>query len=139
MKESFRKQLYVFLGLSVLIVYVIGSTGQDTGSNSGSSDKTFISAPKEPRVAIEGVKLDKKDSNAWAVVGKVRNLESYKIKGYVKIKFIDSNGDVVKTHSAYVNDLDLLEPGQAGNFEFFASPKDYDGVVNFKVIFVARK
>ena len=89
-------------------------------------------------VSIEGLNLKKELSNAWAIAGKVRNMESSSIKGYVKIKFLDSEGDITKTVKAYVNDMDPIEPGQAGPFEYWTSPSDFSGVSNYQVIFVDR-
>ena len=51
---------------------------------------------------------------------------------------VDSNGDIVKTYSAFVNGGDPLKPGQAGPFEYWTNPDDFDGVVDFQVIFVSR-
>ncbi|MFC1567465.1 hypothetical protein ACFL3R_01340 [Thermodesulfobacteriota bacterium] len=86
-------------------------------------------------VEAENVRIVKEHSNAWAVKGMVRNLENHSIKGYVKIKFLNSQGDVLKTAKTYVNDRDPLSPGQAGSFEYWASPSDFQGVVNFQIIF----
>ena len=95
-----------------------------------------LSAAK--KVEVEGVRINKKSSTGWAVIGKIRNLENSPIKGYVKIKFLDSNGDIVKTYTAFVNGGDPLKPGQAGPFEYWTDPDDFDGVVDFQVIFVSR-
>jgi len=89
-------------------------------------------------VRAENVRIVKEHSNAWAVKGMVRNLENHSIKGYVKIKFLNSQGDILKTANAYVNDGDPLSPGQAGAFEYWTGPKDFQGVVNFQVIYKDR-
>ena len=98
----------------------------------------FISIAFASEVSVEGLTLKKEHSNAWAIAGKVRNLESSPIKGYVKIKFLDSKGDITKTVKAYVNDMDPIGPGQAGPFEYWTSPSDFSGVSNYQVIFVDR-
>jgi len=86
-------------------------------------------------VRIENVQIDKAHSNAWAVKGMVRNLENHSIEGYVKIKFLNAQGDIVKSALTYVNAGDPLNPGQAGPFEYWTEPENFTGVVNFQVLF----
>ena len=86
-------------------------------------------------VEIESVRTVQEYSDGWCVRGMVRNLENHPIKGYVKIKFLNSMGDVVRSHLASVNDADHIAPGQAASFEYYASPKEFSGVVDFHVIF----
>lgn len=89
-------------------------------------------------VEIESVRTVQEYSNAWCVRGMVRNLENHPIKGYVKIKFLNSVGDVVRSHMASVNDGDHIAAGQAACFEYYGSPKEFRNVVNFQVIFKDR-
>ena len=86
-------------------------------------------------VKIENVKIGQSNPVAWCVSGMVRNLENHPIKGYVKIKFLNSRGDIARSYSAFVNDNDPIAPGQAASFEYFGSPEEFEGVVDFQVIF----
>lgn len=86
-------------------------------------------------VKIEGVRTVQEYSDGWCVRGMVRNLENHPIKGYVKIKFLNSIGDVVRSHLSSVNDGDHIAPGQAASFEYYTSPKEFNGVVDFQIIF----
>ena len=86
-------------------------------------------------VGIENLSVDKTKTRSLGVKGLVRNLENHPIKGYVKIKFLNNQGDIIKSALTYVNDGDPLNPGQAGVFEYWCYKKDAIGVVNFKVIF----
>ena len=85
-------------------------------------------------VMVEDVKM-KNVPGACRVFGKIRNLENHAIKGYVKIKFLDANNDIIKTTKTYVNDLDPVEPGQAGPFDYYTEPENCDDVVGFNVLF----
>lgn len=99
----------------------------------------FISNPVlASNVKIESVRTVQEYSDAWCIRGMVRNVENHPIKGYVKIKFLNSLGDVVRSHSASVNDGDSIAPGQATFFEYYADPKEFKNVVNFQVIFKDR-
>jgi len=94
-------------------------------------------------VRVENVSIDnttyynKYEGRAltWGVRGMGRNMENHPIKGYVKMKFLTSGGDIVKSVSAYVNDGDPINPGQAGSFEYWTNREDFDGVRDFQVIF----
>ena len=88
-------------------------------------------------VRVESVNLYKYGS-AWAVKGQIRNLENHPIKGYAKIKFLNSRGDIVASHSARVNDLDPIKSGQSASFEYYDIPSEFEDVVNFQVIFEDR-
>ena len=87
-------------------------------------------------VRIEDVRVDKKIRNAWAVKGKVKNRESHSIKGYVKIKFLNWRGDVMKSVTTTVNGGDLIKPQQAAPFEYYAEPEEFEGATKFDVIFI---
>ena len=86
-------------------------------------------------VKFENVKTGLSNPVAWSVSGMVRNLENHPIKGYVKIEFLNSRGDVTKSYNAYVNDGDPIAPSQAALFVYFASPEEFEGIVDFQVIF----
>ncbi len=66
----------------------------------------------------------------------IRNETSSKIKGYAKIKFLNSKGDITHTTKCFVNDRAYLNPGQAGVFEYFTLPKNFEGVIDFDVEFI---
>ena len=69
--------------------------------------------------------------------GKCGN-RNHPIKGYVKIKFLNARGDIVKTVNAYVNSLDPFNPGQAAPFEYWDDPSEFEGITDFQVIFKDR-
>ena len=89
-------------------------------------------------VSVENVRIDKSISNAWGVIGQIRNNTSMPIKGAVKIKFINSKGDIVYSGRAFVNDGDYFKPGQAANFKYFVEPEKFNDVVDFKIIFYEK-
>ena len=65
----------------------------------------------------------------------IRNNSSSDIKGAVKIKFLNSKGDAVHNARAKLNDGDPIKPGQAGSFEYFAKPENFDDVTDFNIEF----
>ena len=72
----------------------------------------------------------------WAIEGSVRNLEDHPIKGYVKIRFLNSNGSIVKSAAAAVNDAQPVAPGAVGAFVYQAFSSYFSGVEDFAVVFV---
>jgi hypothetical protein len=72
----------------------------------------------------------------WAIEGWVRNLEAHPIKGYVKIKFLNSNGSIVKSVAAAVNDAQPIEPSEVGAFVYQTFSSYFRGVADFDVVFV---
>ena len=108
-----------------------------TPSNSGLKDSSTINNPvrSSPKYKVENVRIEKDHSNAWGVKGMIRNVSSANISGAVKIKFINSNGDIVHSTRAYVNDGDPIKPGQAGPFEYFVAPKVFEDLSKFDVEF----
>lgn len=107
-----------------------------TDSSNYSYSKPSPVIEKNANVSVEDLTVNKSIKNAWCVKGKIRNQESKALKGYVKIKFLDSKGDVLKSAMAPVNGNDSLNPGQAGVFEYFTSPNDFKNVTHYDVIFV---
>lgn len=89
-------------------------------------------------VSVENVRISKDHSSTWAVKGLIRNKTAYAIKGAVKIKFVNSNGDIVNSKRAYVNGGDFFDSGQAASFEYFADSEEFNDVVDFQVIFYER-
>lgn len=120
---------WVLLIIAILLAFFY-FYGKNSGSTSTDSYSTIA-----VNVSVENVRISKDYSNAWAVKGSIRNNTTHSIKEAVKIKFINSNGDIVYTNRAYVNGGDSFEAGQAANFEYFTDPKTFDDVVNFKVEF----
>ena len=90
------------------------------------------------KTKVENIQIKKKNSNALAVTGLIRNISSSEIKGAVKIKFLNSKGDIVHNNRAKVNDGDPIKPGQAGIFEYFTSTDKFDTVIDFEVEFYER-
>jgi len=90
-------------------------------------------------VFVEDVLLIKdRYPGTWGVRGKVHNLSDSPVKGTVTIKFLDSSGDIISSTHARVNDGDPINSNQAAHFEYWASERDFEGVVDFKVIFKER-
>lgn len=116
-----------------LTIAILTSCRLDT-SNKESTNSSSTSTKKK----VENVQIKKEHSNAWAVTGMIRNNSSLEIKGAVKIKFLNSRGDVVHNTRAKVNDGDPIKPGQAGNFEYFTDPDKFDDVTDFDVKFYER-
>lgn len=133
---------YVIIGLVVFYygvkyynsVVAIQHPTSDTSSITNSSIAKIRS-----RVYSEKVHVDKSNDYAYVVKGLVRNNESRPVKGYVKIKFLNSTGDVLYNTETRVNGGDLLSSGQAGSFEYFTKPENFKDVIDFKVIFVEQK
>lgn len=108
------------------------------GKNSSSSSTNDPYSTSTTNVSVENVRISKDHSNAWAVKGSIRNNTTHSIKGAVKIKFINSNGDIVHSNRAYVNGGDSFSPGQSANFEYFTVPETFNDVVDFQVEFYER-
>jgi hypothetical protein len=88
-------------------------------------------------VEIGEVTLDQTSNPSfWAIEGSVRNLEGHFIKGYVKIWFLNANGNIVKLVSAAVNDAQPIKPGETGAFVYQTFSSYFRGVVDFQVVFV---
>lgn len=104
----------------------------------GPNDSSHNNSYSQPKTKVENVQIVKENTNAWAVRGMIRNISSSTVKGAVKIKFLNPNGDILHSHQAYVNDGDPLNPNQAGVFEYYAAPSEFDGVVDFAVEFYER-
>lgn len=120
---------WVLLIIVILLAffYYYGNNSSNTTTDSYST--TFVN------FSVENVRISKDHRNAWAVKGSIRNKASHAIKGAVKIKFVNSKGDIVHSNRAYVNGGDSFEAGQAANFEYFTDPETFNDVVDFKVEF----
>ena len=86
-------------------------------------------------VSVEGVTMESR-FGVWVVVGKVRNLEKHPIKGFVRIKFVDANRNIVKSVNAFVTSRDSLAPGQAAPFEIWTNFRGSAGKLDFEIDFV---
>lgn len=102
--------------------------------NSNTQEKSQVAE----MTRVENIKINKDNKFAWAVTGMVRNNGSSNIKGAVKIKFLTSNGDIVHTTKTRVNDGDILKPGQAGVFDYYTEPKNFNEVTDFDIEFYQR-
>ena len=88
-------------------------------------------------VEIGGFNVDQTTHPSfWAIEGWVRNLDAHPIKGYVEIKFLNTNGSIVKSVAAAVNDAQPVEPGAVGAFVYRTFSSYFKGVVDFNVFFV---
>lgn len=88
-------------------------------------------------VSIEGATM-KDQLGVWVVEGKVRNLEKHPIRGFVRIKFLDANGNIVKLANAFVTSRDSIAPGQAASFELWTNFTGSTGKLDFEIDFVER-
>ncbi len=135
-KSKPKKKKGCFTWVLVIIVLLLAFIYY-YGKNSGSSSTDSYSTTSI-NVSVENVRISKDHSNAWAVKGSIRNNTTRSIKGAVKIKFINSTGDIVHSNRAYVNGGDSFSSGQAANFEYFTEPEKFNDVVDFKVEFYER-
>jgi len=132
---SMRKELICDMR-KLLFVFTISLVFVACDSAVNDTSPTPIETPS--KTTVEDVRINKQHSNAWAVTGMIRNESSSIIKGAVKIKFVNSKGDIVHSNRTKVNDGDPINPGQAGSFEYFTKPTDFDDVTSFNVEFYER-
>lgn len=132
-----KKKKGCFTWILVIIVLLLAILYY-YGKNSSSSTTKDSYSTSTTNVSVENVHISKDHSNAWAVKGSIRNNTTHSIKGAVKIKFINSNGDIVHSNRAYVNGGDSFSPGQSANFEYFTDPETFNDVVDFQVEFYER-
>jgi hypothetical protein len=86
-------------------------------------------------VSVEGATM-KNEFGVWVIEGRVRNLEKHPIRGFVRIKFLDANGNIVKSVNAFVTSRDSLAPGQAASFELWTNFTRSTGKLDFEIDFV---
>ena len=139
-KQKKRKNgitFFLLVLLSILIIIYVRITNEPYNSRSNYSDTPITESPieKSLNVSVEDLKIIKESQTAWAVKGLIRNNTTIPIKGAVNIKFLNSNGDIVYSTKAYVNDGGYFAPGQAAIFDYFDSPSQFKDVVNFKIEF----
>ena len=96
---------------------------------------TLTSKLYASEVSIEGATMESR-FGLWVVVGKVRNLERHPIRGFVRIKFIDANRNIVKSVNAFVTSSDSLAPGQAAPFEIWTNFRGSADEMDFEIDFV---
>lgn len=125
-----KKYAWIIVVIIALILFNRNCKDDNTTTSTFSN---FSSKTK-----VENVKINKDNEFAWGLTGMIRNESSSKIKGYAKIKFLNGKGDIVHTASCFVNDRDYLKPGQAGVFEYYTIPKNFDGVVDFDIEFIEK-
>lgn len=123
-----KKLKFLFLSLSLTLMISCGFENSEKNET-----EQFLQKTK-----TENVKINKDNKYAWAVTGMIRNNSSSNIKGAVKIKFLTSNGDIVHTTRTKVNDGDILKAGQAGNFDYYTKPENFEGVTDFDIEFYER-
>lgn len=122
-----KLKLLILSGLLVIITSCVFE-------NSNTQETSPIAEITE----VENVKINKENKYGWAVTGMIRNNSSSNIKGAVKIKFLTESGDIVHTTRTKVNDGDVLKPGQAGVFDYYTEPENFNGVTDFDVEFYER-
>ena len=87
-------------------------------------------------VEIGALNLDRTSNTSfWAIEGSVRNLESHDIRGYVDIKFLNNEGQIVKAVATAVNDGQPIAPGESGAFVYRTFSTHFSGIAGFKVVF----
>jgi hypothetical protein len=129
MKNIFWKILVsIMLLITFYLVYQLGNTNITNNSNYSTSIKKKI-------VEITDVRIHKDYTKSWAVKGMVKNISNKNISGYVKIKFIDSSGNIKGSYSAFVNDRDSFNPNQSAYFEYYTDADDFNGIIDFNVTF----
>jgi hypothetical protein len=130
-----KKFVWIVVGIIALILIE-----KNCNNNSISDETTKIDSSSNYSVntTVENVQIKKEYPNSWAVKGMIRNNGSSNIKGAVKIKFLTSSGDIVHTTRAKVNDGDILKPGQAGEFDYYTKPENFNGVTDFDIEFYER-
>jgi hypothetical protein len=119
----------------ILLIIVSGLIFYFWSNNSFKPIAPSIPANNSVNISVKNVRISKDYPNAWAVKGSIKNNTDKPLKGAVKIKFKDSNGDIVHSAQAYVNDGDYFNPGQSASFEYFESPERFKDVVDFDVEF----
>ena len=124
--------------LSILFVLIILQLGSPIKGKTNVDEyfaQKYESKKTALKVSVENVRISKDYSNAWGVKGSIRNNTTRSIKGAVKIKFLNSRGDIVHSSRAYVNGGDFFSPGQSAVFEYFVSPQTFYDVVDFDIEF----
>ena len=121
--------------LKKIIFAVLFSLFISCGFDSSTKANTIST---DSKFKVERVQIKKESEFAWSVVGMIRNQSSSDVKGHVKIKFLNSAGDILNTAKAKVNDGDSFFSGQAASFEYFTEPSKFEGVTNFDVEFVEK-
>ena len=118
---------YNILFALIITISILANCGLSSNSVSSSNN-----------VRIENVTSDTSHPNVGYVKGMVRNLSNNDIKGAVKIKFLNFNGDVVHSSRAYVNDGDPIRPGKSASFSYATEPEYFTGVEDFEITFYER-
>jgi hypothetical protein len=127
MKNIFWKSLVGIMLLSTLyLVSQLDITSEIDSSSSYVSNKI---------VKISDVEIHKDYTKSWAVKGMVKNISNKDLSGYVKIKFIDSNGNIKGSNMAKVNDGDSFSPNQSAYFEYYTRSSNFYDIVDFNVTF----
>ena len=127
----------IILGVITVIVIVFLLNQNNKSEFDYRINKSNISVEKT-KVSVENVRINKESKFAWSVKGMIRNETSSNIKGYVKIKFLNSRGDIVYTTKTRVNDGDSFSSRQSANFEYYTEPINFEGVTKFDVEFIKK-
>lgn len=129
--------IMIFFGIITVFIVIFVMNNNSKSKYDYRINKTNTSFKKN-KVGIENVHINKKNKYAWSVEGMVRNKTSSNIKGYVKIKFVNSNGDITYTTMTKVNDGDYFKPSQSANFDYYTEPNNFEGVIDFDIIFIEK-
>ena len=86
-------------------------------------------------VSVEGATM-KNEFGVWVIEGRIRNLEKHPIRGFVRIKFLDVKGNIVKSVNAFITSRESLAPGQAASFELWTNFPRSAGKLDFEIDFV---
>jgi hypothetical protein len=115
--------LLIFLAILLLSCF--------TGNNDSTKENSNC-------VTKEFTNVDKSNKYAFTLNGTVYNNCGKDVNGYVKIKFIDSNGDIRHTAKARVNDGDYFSDRQSAPYHYSAKPIEFIDINTFEVVFIAR-
>ena len=92
-----------------------------------------FSASKPRNYQVQNLKINK--DKVYCISGNILNQQETAVSGYVKIKFLDENGDIKRTVATIVNDGNPFADNQSGAFEYWTLPKYFEGVENFEITF----
>ncbi|MFI8377312.1 hypothetical protein [Leeuwenhoekiella sp. NPDC079379] len=99
-----------------------------------------VDAPKRLNkkmvVDISPITVVKDSKFLWSINGSVRNIANKEIKGYIKVKYLNSENDIIGDAKAHINQGDYFRSGQSVLFKINKDPKELESVEYFDVQFI---
>jgi hypothetical protein len=135
---KFKNIVYAILALIVIYVYFKWQESKDYTNDDPSSFEQSYSRKDKSCVTKEFTNVITNNRFAYTLEGTVYNQCETKKKGYVKIKFIDSNGDIRHSAMTNVNDGDNFNPKQSAPYSYSAEPDKFVDIKEFEVVFVEK-